>query len=247
MPDFTRRATEDEWMDDLKVSGPDLDQALRELDTINALLGGNGVTLDGVDELLENKPEASNIHLADLGCGSGDMLRRIKKRLDRKKQKVTLTGIDANASAISFAAAHTPRSSGILFEAVNIFSPEFQRRRFDIVTASLFFHHFTSQQLIGFFTKLKDQVSIGFVINDIHRHWFSYYSIKSLTTLFSRSAMVRNDGPLSVLRAFTREELTDILRRAGIVEFRIRWRWAFRWQVVAFLQPKGENLSRDAG
>jgi 2-polyprenyl-3-methyl-5-hydroxy-6-metoxy-1,4-benzoquinol methylase len=145
-----------------------------------------------------------------------------------------LTGIDANAKAIEFAQAHTPPRSDIVFETVNIFSPRFHQRKFDIVTASLFFHHFTSAELIAFFERLKDQVSIGFVINDIHRHQLAYYSIKSLTGLFSKSAMVKNDAPLSVLRAFTKAELADILRRAGIANFRIRWCWAFRWQVVAF-------------
>jgi hypothetical protein len=79
---------------------------------------------------------------------------------------------------------------------------------------------------------LKHQVRIGIVINDIHRHWLAYYSIKLLTRLFSKSAMVKFDAPLSVLRAFSRQELSDILHQAGIRHFQLSWKWAFRWQAV---------------
>jgi hypothetical protein len=38
---------------------------------------------------------------------------------------------------------------------------------------------------------------------------------------------------LSVKRAFSRAELQDILRKAGYSKFQIKWKWAFRWQVIA--------------
>lgn len=235
MPDFAVRATIPEVMDDLHSSGADLQQALRELDRINFLLGGNYVTLSGISKLLEKQPAPDNVHIADLGCGSGDMLRLIRIMMEKRNRPATLTGIDANLNVIDFARSLTPGHYRITYETVNIFSESFRARRFDIVTASLFFHHFTSAQLIDFFRELKNQVAIGVVINDIHRHWFAYHSIKWLTRMFSRSAMVKNDAPLSVLRAFKKSELVEILQRAGLTHYRIRWCWAFRWQVVVSL------------
>jgi hypothetical protein len=117
---------------------------------------------------------------------------------------------------------------------MNVLGEEFKKRKFDIVLSTLFFHHFSSRQLIEFFKQLKDQVSIGFIINDIHRHWFAYHSIKLITKFFSRSPMVKSDAPLSVLRAFSRDDLITILTSAGIKNYEIRWRWAFRWQVIVF-------------
>jgi hypothetical protein len=52
--------------------------------------------------------------------------------------------------------------------------------------------------------------------------------------------MVKYDAPLSVLRAFSREELSNILRSAGIENFTIKWKWAFRWQVIVFSTPATE-------
>ena len=81
----------------------------------------------------------------------------------------------------------------------------------------------------------KKEVRIGIVINDIHRNWFSYYSIKLLTKLFSKSAMVKFDAPLSVLRAFKKNELKSILDQAGFSNYTLKWMWAFRWQVIIYL------------
>lgn len=232
MPDFEKRADGMEIMDDLDISGNDLHRALHELDSINYLLGGNYVTLNGLAQLLEKKKWTNEIHIADLGCGSGDILKLMRRLLEKRNIKAELTGIDGNANVVRYAIAHTPPVCRINYEELDIFSDEFRNRKFDIVTATLFFHHFTTPQLIAFFHQLRSQVSTGIIINDIHRHWFSYYSIKWLTKLFSRSPMVKHDGPLSVLRAFKRKDLVGILEKAGILRYRIKWCWAFRWQVV---------------
>jgi hypothetical protein len=44
--------------------------------------------------------------------------------------------------------------------------------------------------------------------------------------------MVKNDAPVSVMRAFRKKEIENIVRQAGYANFTIRWMWAFRWQVV---------------
>lgn len=237
MPDLSKRAFAIERMDDLDASGPDLHQALYELEGINYVLGGNYVTLDGIALVMDRYRHARHLRIADVGCGSGDMLRRVRRMTERRKLEAELTGFDANANVIKYAIAHTPETCRISYEAVNIFSEEFRTHKFDIVTGTLFFHHFTAEQLAQFFKDLRDQVDLGIVINDIHRHWFAYYAIKFLTRIFSRSPMVKHDAPVSVLRAFKKAELLDILKRAGMHDYRIKWCWAFRWQVVVWLKP----------
>lgn len=231
MPDFSRRSDGLEIMDDLNCSGEVVYQTLRELETINELLGGNYVTLDGISQLVDHMP-TRNLTVADLGCGGGDILKLIRKWSNKRKILLDLTGIDANPNITGFAAAHTPASMNISYEAIDIFSEDFKKRKFDIVIGTLFFHHFTSEQLVSFFRSLKDQVTTGIVVNDIHRHWFAFYSIKWLTGIFSKSSMVKFDAPLSVLRAFTRKELKEIMEKAGIADYSIRWMWAFRWQLI---------------
>ena len=83
--------------------------------------------------------------------------------------------------------------------------------------------------------QLRRQTRVSIILNDLHRHWLAYYSIAWLTRWFSRSYLVKHDAKLSVWRAFHRHELTRIIADAGFTDFRIRWRWAFRWEVVIFV------------
>jgi 2-polyprenyl-3-methyl-5-hydroxy-6-metoxy-1,4-benzoquinol methylase len=231
MTDLHQRSKEIEIMDDLECSGEMLDQALRELEFINKWLGGNAVTLNAISKLLEHHTKEQTYSIADLGCGGGDMALLIKTWAEKNNYTTEITGIDANPNAIEYARRRVGQGS-LAFHAMNIFSDEFKKLKFDIVIGTLFFHHFTKDELIGFFRQLKEQVRVGFVINDIHRHPFALHSIGILTRLFSKSAMVRNDAPLSVRRAFLKKELTDILLQAGYTDFSIKWKWAFRWQVI---------------
>jgi 2-polyprenyl-3-methyl-5-hydroxy-6-metoxy-1,4-benzoquinol methylase len=233
MPDFTVRSTALEVMDDLNCSGEVVTQTLHELELINTWLGGNAVTMRGLKALFKNVRQHEEIVLADLGCGRGDMLLKIDRWAQGKGLKLRLMGFDANPNIIAAARAHAQSNPRITFYPVDIFSSAFAQHRFDIVTGTLFYHHFTSEQLVDFFSRLRKRTRIGFLINDIHRHPLAYYSIKYLTQWFSRSPMVQADAPTSVMRAFHKKELQDILHNAGFAEVSIRWKWAFRWEVIA--------------
>ena len=230
--DFLQRSQEVEIMDDLQCSGEVVHQTLRELEFINKWLGGNAITLEGVRQLIRGHKNRT-ITIADLGCGSGDILRLLANWGRKNNIPMRFTGIDANPHIIAFARKHSEAYPEIYFESLDIFSPDFQQRQFDIILGTLFYHHFQSEVLIEFFSKLKTQALIGWVINDLHRHWVAFHSIRLVTKYFSKSSMVQYDAPLSVLRAFSREELEDILSKAGILKYNLKWKWAFRWQVVA--------------
>ncbi|HCW08811.1 MAG TPA: SAM-dependent methyltransferase [Cytophagales bacterium] len=218
-------------MDDLSFSDKVIFQTLRELDFINQWLGGNAVTLNALHKIFKSISRDKSITIIDLGCGSGEMLRLISKKAISEKRSVVLTGIDANPHVIDYAIAHS-RNENIAFKAQNILSDEFKSQSFDIIIATLFLHHFTNEQLVEIFASLKNQARVAVVVNDIHRHPLAYYSIQWLTLLFSKSSMVKYDAPLSVLRAFKKNELKEILQKAGIDHYVLKWKWAFRWQLI---------------
>ncbi len=233
MISFRNRSTGIEIMDDLDCKGEVVDQTLRELDFINQWLGGNAVTLNGLQLLWKSRSKSSTITIADLGCGSGEMVKLIAQLARKSKRSVSLTGIDANTNIIEYAKKNQVNDS-IKFLSVNIFSDSFKVRKFDILVCTLFLHHFSDEELVVLFRSFKQQASIGIVVNDIHRHPFAYYSIKWLTQLFSNSAMVKFDAPLSVRRAFTNSELKSILSKAEINNYQLKWKWAFRWQLIIY-------------
>jgi 2-polyprenyl-3-methyl-5-hydroxy-6-metoxy-1,4-benzoquinol methylase len=225
------RSTRLELMDDLDCSGEVVHQTLRELEIINRRLGGNKILLQGVSALLRKK-ESAEINIVDLGCGGGDLLNVLAVWLRKKKITARLTGLDANPHIIEYARKNSASFPEIGYVKMDVLSDEFKKQKFDIALATLFLHHFRDDELVNMLNRLKQQIRIGIVINDIHRHWLSFYSIRFLTAWFSRSAMVKWDAPLSVERAFTRQELLDILKRAEIDHYVLRWKWAFRWQLI---------------
>jgi hypothetical protein len=109
---------------------------------------------------------------------------------------------------------------------------DFAAEKPGIIFSALFCHHFTDEELVIMLKWLRSNSTVGFFINDLHRHPLAYYSIKILTRLFSRSYLVKNDAPLSVLRGFTKKEWKRLLDNAEIMHYTIKWRWAFRWLIT---------------
>lgn len=229
---FSQRATEPELMDDLDLASDALRQNLEELEIINTRLGGYRIVTDALARLRAKMPPRRPLRLADLGSGGGDTLRYIASWARRRHLPVQLMGIDANPFMLEYATEKSQAYPEISFQQQDIFAAEFRAQHFDVITCSLFCHHFTDDELAGLLRQLRQQAGVAVIINDLHRHAVAYYSIKWLTRLFRGSYLVRNDAPLSVARAFTKADWQRILQQAGIDKYELRWRWAFRWQVV---------------
>jgi len=232
------RSEEKELMDDLTLNEAALIQNLEELATVNQWLGGRTTLISALNKIVQSKPPLKNsrITIADLGCGGGDLLRAMHKWSEKKHLAVKLVGIDANPFMIHFSLEHTNALDRIKYRTMNILSTAFKVMRFDIVCINTFCHHFTDAELIKLLKQLRSQVTTAIIINDLHRHWIAYFSIKWISRFFHFSYLAQNDGPLSVLRAFRRSELIDLIQQAGFDRYRIRWHWAFRWQVILWKQ-----------
>lgn len=231
MSRFAKRSEEKELMDDLECSGQELEQTLRELKTINHWLGGNHVTTNGLAKIMKLKPQSSYC-IADIGCGGGDMIRIMNLWAKVKKKQVNFAGIDANRNIIELAKVRLSDVTNVHWQVQNVFEPEFSKEKVDIITCTLFTHHFTDAELIKLIQAFRQKATLGLVINDLHRHWFAFHSIRILTKLFSKSPMVQNDAALSVLRGFRKSDLEGILAKAGVKTYQISWFWAFRWQIL---------------
>ncbi|KAA5544096.1 methyltransferase domain-containing protein [Adhaeribacter rhizoryzae] len=223
-------------MDDLNLSGEALRKNLDELEIINHWLGGNKVVTSALNKVIREPTGTSKIKppikIADIGCGGGDILRVVAQWAKKHQLSVELTGIDANDFMVNYARQKCRNYANINILQENIFEPTFQGRKFDVIICSLFCHHFTDEQLQNMWSQLYRQANKAVIINDLHRHPLAYYSIKYITKLFSGSYLVKNDAPLSVLRAFRKAEIQVILAKSNINKYTLQWQWAFRWQLI---------------
>jgi SAM-dependent methyltransferase len=233
---FEKRSTLPELLDDDQIPKADLFRNLRELETINTLLGGHAVSLKGLEQLV-NKDEKI-LSVIDLGCGGGDLLYTIQRWAMRKGITVKLAGLDAKPEAFDYIRQRFPSLKDIDCYPVTFAQATEIVPEYDIAIAALVHHHLYHpdiEQLL----RLMHSARRGFVINDLHRHPMAYYSIKWLTALLSKSVLVKHDAPLSVAKAFSKNELQALLHSVGIDRYHITWEWAFRWLVVAEAHPDG--------
>ena len=224
-----KRSNEFEIMDDLSISGEVINQTLRELNTINRTLGGNQISVSAFKKMIK---EETSVSLADLGCGGGDIMVEMARASKKLGVEATFVGIDANEHIVTYARNNTIDYGEISYQPINIFSDAFSQQKFDIIHCCLFVHHFTTEELVKLFKQFRKQARLGVIINDLHRHPLAYWSISLLTSLFSKSSMVKNDAAVSVARGFKKKELQEILSEAGISQYRLSWKWAFRWKLI---------------
>ena len=225
--DTSHRSSEIEIMDDFTMEGILIRDTLDKIEIINRFLGGNTVTIKGLKNLIKNQSKNKTITIVDLGCGNGDILRDVAKFGRKNNYSFKLIGIDANLAAIEYAKELSKEYSELSFKTIDILSEEFKKESYDIVLCTLFLHHFKNEELISFLKTTIEKATIGVVVNDLHRHKLAYYLFK-LIGFFIKNKMVRQDGLISVLRAFKRKDLENISTQIK-VHFSIQWKWAFRY------------------
>jgi 2-polyprenyl-3-methyl-5-hydroxy-6-metoxy-1,4-benzoquinol methylase len=224
------RTDKEELMDDFSIGGDLLRDTLDKLENINRWLGGNLMTVRALKKVLKNHPKEQELTIADIGCGHGDILRDVAKFGRKNGYKMKLIGMDANPTAIAYANELSSEFSELSFKTEDIFSEAFKNRKFDVVLATLFLHHFKEEQLTSFLGNTLKQTKIGIVVNDLHRHKLAYY-LFMLLSVFIKNNMIIEDGLTSVLRGFKRNELMHISNKLK-VKPQISWKWAFRFQWI---------------
>lgn len=236
-PDFSKRSTEAELMDDFSLNASVINPIMDELEVVNRLLGGYNVFFDA----FKSMQLSAGVKISDWGCGGGDSLRMIAKWARKRNLKLKLIGVDATASAVEYARNRSSGYPEISYIHADVMSDMLTENQFDIVISSLFTHHFLNDDWIALIQKMLFCSSKAVVVNDLHRHWFAYHAIGLLTRFFSRSAMVKHDSKLSVLRGFKKQELQALLHQAGIRRYTLKWMWAFRWQLCVFKDSTALN------
>jgi SAM-dependent methyltransferase len=216
------RLRTEEQMDDPGLDPAVYDRVLADLERVNRWTFSGRPTIAFLRRAARGMPA---FRLLDVGFGHGDMLRRIGRWARRRGIAVDLVGVDLNPNSEAAARAATPVAMAIDYRTGDyrdIPGP------FDFVVSSLVAHHMTDAQLDAFIRFMEEQATGGWLINDLHRHGFSYPPVPWLARLLGAHRIVREDGQLSIARAFRPDDWRAILGAAGIEDARIVRRFPFR-------------------
>lgn len=228
------RTDQEEIMDDFDMEGEVLRDALDKIASINQLLGGNKLTLNGVKDMLSTAEKKREFTIVDVGCGNGDMLRALADYATSKGLTFKLVGIDANNFTITHARALSTNCANISYLCENIFDKEFENLKYDIVLCTLTLHHFKDDQIQQLLRVFYNNATLGVVINDLHRSKIAYRSFQALCKVFRLNDMSREDGLVSILRGFKKVDLIQFSKKLGFRKYDVKWKWAFRYQWIIY-------------
>ncbi|KAF2516671.1 methyltransferase domain-containing protein [Flavobacterium foetidum] len=219
-------------MDDFSLEGEELRAALDQIARINQLLGGNLLTLNGLKKLLKQTDASQIITVADIGCGNGDMLRMLAEFGAKNNLKLKLIGVDANIFTVNYARKLSQEYPNIEYKCLDIFSEAFKTLEYDIALCTLTLHHFTNEEILNIISIFNRNAKTGIVINDLHRSKLAYRLFELICVVFNLKKMSREDGLVSILRGFKKNELEEFSKKLNLKNYTINWKWAFRYQWI---------------
>ncbi|NJW53371.1 methyltransferase domain-containing protein [Salinimicrobium oceani] len=234
MIETRHRSNKKEIMDDLEMQGEELEKTLLDLDKVNKWLGGNAITLDGVNKLLNSCCYSRPIKIIDVGCGNGTILKEVAELGRKRGDRFQLLGIDANANAMKIARKNLSAYPEVEFRAMDVFSDEFKTLDADIILCTLTLHHFSNEQIEILMRRFATMARLGIVINDLQRSRIAYYLFKLFCLVFNIREINREDGLTSILRSFKKEELKKFGSRLKVSRQEINSKWAFRYQWILY-------------
>ena len=226
------RSEQTEIMDDFLLEGEELIKALDKIAHINRFLGGNKLTLNGVKQLLTKSDISKPIIIADIGCGNGEMLRMLADYGSKNNVIFKMIGIDANEFTINYARKLSYNYPNIKYYCIDVFDDYFGSLKYDIVLCTLTLHHFSNEKIINLITTFNNNATTGIVINDLQRSKLAYRLFDKICIVFSLNKMSREDGLISILRGFKKNELEDFSKKLNLKNYTIQWKWAFRYQWI---------------
>jgi 2-polyprenyl-3-methyl-5-hydroxy-6-metoxy-1,4-benzoquinol methylase len=226
-----QRSTEKEQLDNLKIGGAGLAKTLDGLSIINRFLGNTNTTFAAIKPILIQAE--STLTVIDLGCGGGDNLRKIANWCSKKNVRVRLIGVDGNLNILDYALSKNTSSIAVEYVQADILSSDFVLPYCDILLSSHFIYHFTDAKLVQFLKRAKTRVKHYMIFSELERNSFAYSLFKIGSLFMPFNKMIKQDGSLAIQRAFTKEELTSILIKAGFSNYEITQKWAFRLLISA--------------
>lgn len=223
---------------DATVSDPaELAENFRDIRRVNQLLGGTSIILRHLPRMLDTIPDTQPVTLLDLATGSCDIPLAISRWATRRGRTIAITASDFSDDILALASEEItdhPEITLALHDARTVPLPD---KHFDIVLCSLSLHHFSPDDAVKVLREMDRLARVGFILNDLRRDRLGYASAWIASRLTTRNRLTRNDAPLSVRRAYTPDELEDLLRRAGVHDATVSTHAWFRMAAVKIGAP----------
>jgi ubiquinone/menaquinone biosynthesis C-methylase UbiE len=208
-------------------------RVLRALEAVNGWLGGTRATLYHIERFAATWKPGETIRFIDWGTGGADIPRALVRWGRARGYRFEVVGVDSNPAVIEYARAACREYPEIEIVEGDLAgeAPAFAGATpggVDYALSSLCLHHLPDDAIVDLLKKSNRVARRGLIFNDLKRSLRAWTWIWLLTRIGGAHPIVQNDGPLSVRRAFRKEELLALAQRAGLPDLKVMTHFGYR-------------------
>lgn len=221
-----------EILDGTRRDPGELESSLAHVSAVNRWLGGDRALRLHLEGVAAEVGESAR--LLDVGAGDAGLLRRLGEAWDEAR----FVGVDLHADVLRIARERTEGRPDVHLVRADGLRLPFPDDAFHASLCTLTLHHFREAGAVALLLEMARVASLRVLVCDLERTLPNYLGARILAlTAWRRNRITRHDGPLSVLRSFTPDELRALAREAGLEGVRVRRR--FPWRLVLDARPPG--------
>jgi len=205
-----------ELLDGTDWSPEELAQNFRDIERVNHLLGGTRLTVGALARVARPLAGDAELSVLDVGTGSADIPIGLVRWARKSRRKIRVTALDSRVEILDLARDRTEAYPEIRLQQGVAPGLPFSDSSFDVATCSLVAHHLAPDALLHLIKEMARVASRAVIVNDLLRHTLCYAVARILGSVTTRNRLTRNDGPLSVRKSYTLDELYSIQEEAGL-------------------------------
>jgi hypothetical protein len=208
-------------MIDRPASSEEIAGCLDAITRLNGFFGGRWITLRHVRRLLRSFPVHRPVTVLDVGAGAADIPVTLVRWARRHGRVLRIFALDRGRATLAYARVYTAAYPEITLIQGDALALPVRPESVDIVISAMTLHHLGPEAAPRYLAEIDGAARRGWVVNDLVRGRPAHRLVWLLTRLFTRSAMARHDGPLSILRSYTPSEVTALCEKAGLFDVRV--------------------------
>jgi ubiquinone/menaquinone biosynthesis C-methylase UbiE len=214
-------------------------ESFLDMRIVNHTFGGTSAVLKPLHRMIGEMHSSEAVSVLDIGTGSADIPLALAGELRGMGRPFEITAIDNHPDVLRVARQETANEPAIRVAEGDVLNLPFADGAFDFATCSLTFHHLGQDGCVRAMKEMDRVTRNGWVVNDGERTWLTLLLLAAFTPLVTRNPLTRHDAIASVWRCFTRDEMADLVRRAGFPDADV-----YRAQVgrIVVVRDKGRGV-----
>lgn len=201
-----------------RMDGPlppaDLHATLDDLDRLNAWFGGYALTLRRIRRAAAALPRGARLRVVDVGGGRGDLAVNVVRWARRAGRPVRVIVVDSDAGTLALARRRTAAYPEIRLVQADAGALPLRDGGAEVAHLALTLHHLDGDSAVACLAQMAAAAPVV-IVNDLLRTPLTLALVWLATRVLALHPVSRHDGPVSVRRAWSAEEVRMLAEKAG--------------------------------